>query len=644
MKIKGKQLDDNTIFQNNLSLTTPVFNTDAATKEYVDLLSSTEYINVSNKGMAAISTSGITGATIACNTSISETPTTGCYIMVLINKLQVDVGIGKECFFSNDGGVTARVSGEEQLGDFLYWNTNIAPYDLEITDEIDFIYIKSESAISGTTNTETISRTIYVSPTGNDGTGDGSISLPFATPLRAFMNIKEVIGENIDITINFASGIYTWDCAAIREETRKKYISKAAGIIINGTSVTDVSGLTITTVGGDTPYIYNVTGATFTTNQYQDYFISDEAIWYPIVKNGTTTINSNIAAAGHTLITHNGVTFNLTDTDMGIMSKCHSTGSVTLNITNVNLISTVTVRLVFGGVINLYFSKIVGGFVTFPFETGRLNIRGCVIATSAGGIISNNSLQIRHTSIRKTGSKAGQGLTLCRLNEKTNFLSAYGVYISNFAVGIYFDADGGANDMNQGSGSLILDNCTDGFGIRNNCFIHFSAVESKVYIIGVTNLINRAASNQTMLCNYGVTIQDLYGTPTNWATSYITANGYNNPGRNIAINIEGLYGEFEYNKTATLANNSSGTTVIGSTTQNKSIFIKYTITRGTTQEQGTIWVNNKNDVDISIKSEFDDCGVTFGKQISSTAINLTWVTTNTGTAATFRYDIDRIMI
>jgi hypothetical protein len=36
--------------------------------------------------------------------------------------------------------------------------------------------------------------------------------------------------------------------------------------------------------------------------------------------------------------------------------------------------------------------------------------------------------------------------------------------------------------------------------------------------------------------------------------------------------------------------------------------------------------------------------VTFGKQISGNAMNLTWATTNTGSAATFSYVIERIMV
>ena len=42
---------------------------------------------------------------------------------------------------------------------------------------------------------------------------------------------------------------------------------------------------------------------------------------------------------------------------------------------------------------------------------------------------------------------------------------------------------------------------------------------------------------------------------------------------------------------------------------------------------------------------FDDCGVTFGKNISGTDIQLTWATTNTGNDATLSIiEIRRSMI
>ena len=52
--------------------------------------------------------------------------------------------------------------------------------------------------------------TIYVSPSGNDASGDGSESLPFKTIKHAINSIPKNLGNN-EITINIASGTYAED-------------------------------------------------------------------------------------------------------------------------------------------------------------------------------------------------------------------------------------------------------------------------------------------------------------------------------------------------------------------------------------------------------------------------------------------------
>jgi hypothetical protein len=141
MRLKGKQIADSTITQRNLNLTTPSGNTDAATKEYVDSMISVEHLSLANKNMSALSTSGITGITLACSTPILEPPITNSQTDVYINNLLIDSGPNKAAFFSGNSGITARGVGETQLGDYLYWNMLIAEYELEISDSIDFSYL-----------------------------------------------------------------------------------------------------------------------------------------------------------------------------------------------------------------------------------------------------------------------------------------------------------------------------------------------------------------------------------------------------------------------------------------------------------------------------------------------------------------------
>lgn len=95
-----------------------------------------------NKDMVA-SVTNIDGD-LACSISISATPKKLSIVSVYVNGLNVNVG-GKlhpyDCYFSTDGGLTAKSSGHENIGDKLYWNPSIANYNLDANDLIDFVYL-----------------------------------------------------------------------------------------------------------------------------------------------------------------------------------------------------------------------------------------------------------------------------------------------------------------------------------------------------------------------------------------------------------------------------------------------------------------------------------------------------------------------
>lgn len=74
--------------------------------------------------------------------TITNTPT-GLIIIALNGEIK-SLGNGvktKHCYFSGDGGVTARAFSAIVAGDELYWNGVVAGYDLEASDVIDFYYI-----------------------------------------------------------------------------------------------------------------------------------------------------------------------------------------------------------------------------------------------------------------------------------------------------------------------------------------------------------------------------------------------------------------------------------------------------------------------------------------------------------------------
>lgn len=86
-----------------------------------------------------------TGATI------TYTPFSDSYVSVEVNGLEVNVGDGAKdepCYFSADGGTTAKAIADIVAGDTLYWMGSIAGYELEADDEIDISYQAASTDIS----------------------------------------------------------------------------------------------------------------------------------------------------------------------------------------------------------------------------------------------------------------------------------------------------------------------------------------------------------------------------------------------------------------------------------------------------------------------------------------------------------------
>jgi hypothetical protein len=71
-------------------------------------------------------------------------------VSVEVNGIEANVGDGAKdeaCYFSVDGGATARAMADIEAGDTLYWNGSIAGYELETDDDIDISYQASSTDI-----------------------------------------------------------------------------------------------------------------------------------------------------------------------------------------------------------------------------------------------------------------------------------------------------------------------------------------------------------------------------------------------------------------------------------------------------------------------------------------------------------------
>jgi hypothetical protein len=81
------------------------------------------------------STTGIT---------ISATPQGERYVTVILNGISYKLAdgsiVGGDCYFSNDGGSSARAISAIEAGDTLYWNGVLTGFNLSISDTIDLDY------------------------------------------------------------------------------------------------------------------------------------------------------------------------------------------------------------------------------------------------------------------------------------------------------------------------------------------------------------------------------------------------------------------------------------------------------------------------------------------------------------------------
>ena len=78
--------------------------------------------------------------------AITYTPFSDSVVTIKINGMEINLGDGvktEDCYFSNDGGATARAIANIEAGDILYWNGSVAGYQLDETDDIDISYQKS---------------------------------------------------------------------------------------------------------------------------------------------------------------------------------------------------------------------------------------------------------------------------------------------------------------------------------------------------------------------------------------------------------------------------------------------------------------------------------------------------------------------
>jgi hypothetical protein len=101
-------------------------------------------VEVYERDLTPLATSGNYSAT---GITITYTPFLDSAVDVLVNGLGLSEANGNRdggaVYFSNDGGATAKTNANIEAGDELYWNGEIAGFELTTDDVIDIIYNRS---------------------------------------------------------------------------------------------------------------------------------------------------------------------------------------------------------------------------------------------------------------------------------------------------------------------------------------------------------------------------------------------------------------------------------------------------------------------------------------------------------------------
>jgi hypothetical protein len=222
MSIKGKQIENKSIPQKKLNITTNsiIYNTDITNKEYVDneieqQVSKIGY-NRLNRDMQAI---GFEVGDKVCEYAIIEFNLTN--VRVTVNGVDINIGPDQDCYFSNDEGITRRKRGQEQKGDYLYWNSS--KYRLEATDEIDFIYLVGYKYLIKNSNT-----TIELDPYYNN----------IVVKYIGTINTSSVITlQDLSFNVGNINGNFVWDINGLNEHVFY-YTNETWLQTINGTEYT----------------------------------------------------------------------------------------------------------------------------------------------------------------------------------------------------------------------------------------------------------------------------------------------------------------------------------------------------------------------------------------------------------------------
>ncbi len=485
---------------------------------------------------------------------------------------------------------------------------------------------------------ETTSRTIYVSTTGSDLTGDGSSTKPYATIKKALQSVRKYItkltyASNIEITLQLDTGSYDINQLTVIEMIKFRGSGK---LTIQGANMSLVqSGLSCSS-SGET-FLYNVTvgggSPNWTTNELKGKFVFIQATnkYYPIHSNtsnqieyATTTATTSI----HELKTRLNVNADIVCYIDLVINNC------IINISEHTLIGCYDEHNLYITQCYIYYNetaKVI--YFNSKSEITRCAFLNVQLQFSKYAICFGSSYYVNSGTYNNINIVNNAQLLLSVGNIIEN-PSGYGIYIVESRL----------TDRSGTAGYLKFKNTLYAFKPYNQFEISLNG-STNLVLVNVSYLV-RKYQDMTYYTNSQLYIRsNIIGSPTT-RLFYDSMNEFINNTKNYNIYINGLfYPEYETNLKYTWNNNTSGSVVVGNTSQNYAVDIDYVIARGTLREAGTIRLTNKSDSNIEQVKLFDDCKVTFGKNISGSNIQLTYSVDNSVDNATVTFtQVRRAMI
>lgn len=493
----------------------------------------------------------------------------------------------------------------------------------------------SDSIIN--TNTE-----VYISPTGSDLTGDGTLLNPFQTISKAFSGITFI--SNSDYTVNLAAGTYDWNETTSDEISQITY--KNSSIYFIGSVETIETSIISTESANPCHYNSSKTGLTVTEDQYLGYFIADGNAHYPITWNssGTNTFEMEYARSGRS------GTRNIVNTDAVIQVE----DDFTLDIRTIGnpVITFEKTKIQYSGILRFLETNCKWFFDhATVFEVSHL-----ILGNFSNGTLGN--FAFRDCFINASGSYAA-----CEIRTYTgNFtLARTGIYSSSVTgslmnvsspyvyielANVLFRGNSLSQALRLGSSSQFI--LTSGSIFRDldivfNNFDTWGKVTS--YELDGVSIYD---------CNYLFYGQSI-GTELDLTPLYTDGNltsifqtGENifvNPAQHNNITIPGLfYPEIEIGYSYTLPDNTTGNLVVGDFLYNKFIEIKATFSRGTSNTNAVIRIDPEN---LNIWVDWYPIDAGFGLTFNNVNLNgnniqLNYTTSSTGQSIIMKTNINRI--